>query len=150
MVDEEGRIIGQFPARQTDYQRLRRGYVHIPQQTAFFRSALWRQVGPLDPSFYFAMDYDLWVRLAKIAPLRYHPRTWANFRLHGGAKSLVADERCWPEMVRVHRREGGSWFSWLVFKATVRPYIYAWLPWRFRTWLRGLLLFAAAMTLGCP
>ena len=147
LVDEEGRVIGQFPARQTDYQRLRRGYVHIPQQASFFRAALWRRVGPLDPSFYFAMDYDLWVRLAKIASLRYYPRTWANFRLHGGAKSLTADDRCWPEMVRVHRREGGSWFSWLVFKAAVRPYIYAWLPWRFRTWLRGFLLLAAAMPL---
>jgi glycosyltransferase involved in cell wall biosynthesis len=145
LVDEEGCVIGQFPARQTDYQRLRRGYVHIPQQASFFRAALWRQVGPLDPSFYFAMDYDLWVRLAKIAPLRYHPRMWANFRLHGGAKSVAADERCWPEMVRVHRREAGSWFSWLVFKAAVRPYVYAWLPWRLRTWLRSFLLFAAAI-----
>ena len=40
---------------------LRQGYVHIPQQAAFFRADLWRQVGPLDPSLYFAMDYDLWL-----------------------------------------------------------------------------------------
>ncbi len=144
LIDEKGRVIGRFPSRQTDYQRLRRGYVHIPQQAAFFRADLWQQVGPLDPSFYFAMDYDLWVRLAKIAPLKYHPRKWANFRLHGGAKSLTADERCWPEMVRVHRREGGGWISWLVFKAKVRPFIYAWLPVRLRTWVRQYLVFAAA------
>ncbi|HLA97025.1 MAG TPA: glycosyltransferase family 2 protein, partial [Anaerolineales bacterium] len=31
LVDEHGRVIGKFPARQTDYQRLRRGYVRIPQ-----------------------------------------------------------------------------------------------------------------------
>lgn len=145
LIDESGNVIGRFPARQTDYQRLRRGYVHIPQQATFFRADLWKRVGPLDPSFYFAMDFDLWVRLAKIAPLKYHSRKWANFRLHGEAKSLAEDERCWPEMVRVHRREGGGSLSWLVLKAKIRPYIYAWLPVGLRTWLRQYLVFAAAM-----
>jgi hypothetical protein len=88
LVDETGRIIGRFPARQTDYRKLRRGYVHIPQQAAFFRADLWRRVGPLDPSFYFAMDYDLWVRLAKISSLKYLPKLWANFRLHGQESQL--------------------------------------------------------------
>jgi glycosyltransferase involved in cell wall biosynthesis len=136
LTDEAGNVIGQFPARQTDYRRLRQGYVHIPQQAAFFRASLWRQVGPLDPTFYFAMDYDLWVRLARLAPVVYQPRLWANFRLHGEAKSLVADDRCWPEMLRVHRREGGGWFSWLVFKAAIRPLIYGWLPLSLRLRLR--------------
>jgi len=139
LINERGEVIGRFPARQTDYARLRRGYVHIPQQAAFFRASLWRQVGPLDPTFYFAMDYDLWVRLAKLAPLHYHPRCWANFRLHGGGKSVIADDRCWPEMLRVHRREGGGWLTPLVFKAKIRPLIYAWLPLRLRLWLRQRL-----------
>lgn len=141
LVDETGAVIGRFPAAQTDYRRLRRGYVHIPQQAAFFRASLWRQVGPLDPTFYFAMDYDLWVRLAKLAPLHYQPRLWANFRIHGGGKSVIADERCWPEMLRVHWREGGGWFSWLVFKAKMRPLVYGWLPLKARLWLRRKLSF---------
>jgi hypothetical protein len=136
LVDEAGQVIGRFPARQTDYRRLLRGYVHIPQQAAFFRASLWRQVGPLDPTFYFAMDYDLWVRLARLAPLEYTPRLWANFRLHESGKSVASDDRCWPEMLRVHRREGGSRFSPLVFKARLRPLLYAWLPLRVRLWVR--------------
>jgi glycosyltransferase involved in cell wall biosynthesis len=139
LTDEAGQVIGRFPARQTDYRRLRRGYVHIPQQSAFFRASLWRQVGPLDPSFYFAMDYDLWVRLARRAPLLYLPRLWANFRLHASGKSVASDDRCWPEMLRVHYREGGGPFSWLVFKARVRPWLYAWLPMNLRVRLRRLL-----------
>jgi glycosyltransferase involved in cell wall biosynthesis len=141
LIDEAGKVIGKFPARQTDYSRLRRGYVHIPQQASFFRAALWRQVGPLDPSFYFAMDYDLWVRLASRASLLYVPSLWANFRLHGAGKSVVSDERCWPEMLRVHYREGGTPFSWLVFKAKIRPLVYAWLPLRLRLWMRRMLSF---------
>jgi glycosyltransferase involved in cell wall biosynthesis len=139
LIDETGQVIGKFPARQTDYSRLKRGYVHIPQQASFFRSRLWHQVGPLDPTFYFAMDYDLWVRISRLAPLEYVPRLWANFRLHETGKSVISDDRCWPEMLRVHWRDGGSWFSWLVMKAKVRPMIYAWLPLRLRLWLRRAL-----------
>jgi glycosyltransferase involved in cell wall biosynthesis len=139
LIDEESQVIGKFPARQTDYQRLMRGYVHIPQQATFFRSELWKIVGPLDPTFFFAMDYDLWVRLSQQAPLKYYPRNWANFRLHGGAKSIEADDRCWPEMVRVHRREGGSKISWLSLKASIRPWIYGWMPMKMRLWIRQYL-----------
>jgi len=71
LINAQGKTIGKFPAAQTDLRKLRRGYVHIPQQASFFRAELWRKVGPLDVSFYFAMDYDLWVRLAALAPLVY-------------------------------------------------------------------------------
>jgi glycosyltransferase involved in cell wall biosynthesis len=139
LIDEDGEVIGRFPARQTDNQRLMRGFVHIPQQAAFFRADIWRLVGPLNPSFYFAMDYDLWVRISQHSPIQYYPRLWANFRLHGDAKSIEADDRCWPEMMRVHRREGGSRVSWLSFKAAIRPLIYGWMPMNLRLWIRQYL-----------
>jgi len=120
LINAEGKTIGKFPAAQTDYRKLRRGYVHIPQQASFFRADLWRQVGPLDVSFYFAMDYDLWVRLAALAPLVYVPELWAAFRLHGAGKSIAADDRCWPEMLRVHYRDGGKVLSPIVFKYWLR------------------------------
>jgi len=132
LVDQQGAVIGQFPARQTDYRRLRRGFVHIPQQAAFFRSSLWRKVGPLDPTFYFAMDYDLWVRLAKLAPVRFVPQVWANFRMHSAAKTITADDRCWPEMIRIHYRDGGSFFSPIVAKYYVRKLVAPYWNWRRR------------------
>ena len=132
-INEQGRVIGKFPAAQTDLPRLRRGYVHIPQQTMFFRAELWKQVGPLDPSFYFAMDYDLWTRIAARAELRYLAgQTWANFRIHASGKTVAADDRCWPEMLRVHYRDGGSFFSPIVAKYYVRKLIAPLWNWRFR------------------
>jgi glycosyltransferase involved in cell wall biosynthesis len=123
-IDEQGRVIGQFGAAQTDYRRLRKGYVHIPQQTMFFRAGLWHMVGPLDPSFFFAMDYDLWVRIAARAPIQYlEGQTWANFRIHSSGKTIAADDRCWPEMLRVHYRDGGSFFSTIVAKYYIRKLV---------------------------
>lgn len=123
-IDENDRVIGRFNAAQTDLARLRRGFVHIPQPAAFFRAEHWRKVAPLDPSFYFAMDYDLWVRLAKVTQLKYNPGApWAKFRLHSDAKTVNADDRCWPEMLRVHYRDGGSLFAPIVFKYYLRKIV---------------------------
>jgi glycosyltransferase involved in cell wall biosynthesis len=134
-INEEGRLIGKFGAAQTNYRLLRQGYVHIPQQTMFLRAGLWKQLGPLDPSFYFAMDYDLWTRIAAHAELKYVPQTWANFRLHTSGKTIAADDRCWPEMIRIHYRDGGSFFSVIVAKYYIRKLIAPLWNWRRRKML---------------
>ena len=135
-INEEGNMIGKFGSAQTDYRLLRQGYVHIPQQTMFFRADLWKQVGPLDPSFYFAMDYDLWTRIASRSQIKYLPgQTWANFRLHTSGKTIAADDRCWPEMIRVHYRDGGSFFSVIVAKYYIRKLIAPLWNWRRRKML---------------
>lgn len=131
-INEDGRVIGKFGSAQTDYRLLRQGYAHIPQQTMFFRADLWKQVGPLDPSFYFAMDYDLWTRLAARTVLQYVPQLWANFRLHTSGKTIAADDRCWPEMIRVHYRDGGSFFAVIVAKYYIRKLIAPLWNWRRR------------------
>jgi len=131
-INENGLVMGKFNSAQTNYQLLRHGYVHIPQQTMFFRADLWKQVGPLDPSFYFAMDYDLWTRIAAHSEIKYVPQTWANFRLHTLGKTIAADDRCWPEMIRVHYRDGGSFFSIIVAKYYIRKLIAPLWNWRRR------------------
>jgi len=136
-INETGRVIGRFNSAQTDYRLLRQGYVHIPQQTMFFRASLWKEVGPLDPSFYFAMDYDLWTRITRRAPIAYVSQTWANFRLHTSGKTIAADDRCWPEMLRVHYRDGGGFFSIIVAKYYIRKLIAPLWNWRRRMMLKS-------------
>jgi glycosyltransferase involved in cell wall biosynthesis len=132
-IDENGKVVGKFPAAQTDLKRLRKGYVHIPQPAAFFRAEHWKKVAPLDDTFYFAMDYDLWVRLARVTELQYLPgETWANFRLHAGGKTINADERCWPEMLRVHYRDGGKALSPIVLKYQLRRLVAPLINWKRR------------------
>jgi glycosyltransferase involved in cell wall biosynthesis len=131
-INESGQLIGKFHAAQTNLYLLRQGYVHIPQQASFFRGDLWRSVGPLDPTFYFAMDYDLWVRIAARSDVKYVPQTWANFRLHTAGKTISADDRCWPEMLRVHYRDGGGFLSVIVAKYYIRKLIAPLWNWRRR------------------
>jgi glycosyltransferase involved in cell wall biosynthesis len=130
-IDENDRVIGRFNAAQTDLAKLKRGFVHLPQPSAFFRAEHWRKVGPLDPTFFFAMDYDLWVRLASVTKFIYVPgNAWAKFRLHSEAKTVSADDRCWPEMLRVHYRDGGSWLAPIVIKFWLRKLAAPLINWR--------------------
>jgi glycosyltransferase involved in cell wall biosynthesis len=132
-IDEHDQVIGKFNAALTDLKRLRRGYIHVPQPAAFIRADLWRQVGPLDPTFFFAMDYDLWVRLAQKSDFAYlKGETWANFRLHSGGKTVVSDDRNWPELLRVHYRDGGSFFSPIVARYWLRKLLAPYIHWRRR------------------
>ena len=97
-----------------------RGGVYIPQPAAFWRRDLWERVGPLDTKLYFAMDYDLWVRFARETSIQYHPKLWASFRIHGEGKTTISDARCWPEMRKIHQREGGSVISFFMAKYVLR------------------------------
>jgi glycosyltransferase involved in cell wall biosynthesis len=131
-IDSTGKLVGRFPAAKTDYTRLLRGYVHIPQQSAFFRGNLWRMVGPLDPSFYFAMDYDLWVRLAAVTAIDHVERLWANFRIHTDAKTSYAVDHCWPEMLRVFNRYAGGKISVFYMKYLLRQALAPLVPLRLK------------------
>jgi glycosyltransferase involved in cell wall biosynthesis len=129
-IDDSGREVGRFPSAASDYRRLRRGAPTIAQQSAFFRSVVWKMVGPLDPTFFYAMDYDLWIRISAVTPLAFVPRYWANFRLHDESKSMTVARLCWPEMMRVHFRDGGSAFSILYAKYLVRRVVEPIMPLR--------------------
>jgi glycosyltransferase involved in cell wall biosynthesis len=59
----------------------------IPQPATFFRRDLLEQVGSLDPACHYAMDYDLWLRFARVSEPVFIPRDLACFRWHGTSKS---------------------------------------------------------------
>jgi glycosyltransferase involved in cell wall biosynthesis len=143
IINDAGQVVGKFAAKQTSYQSMLRGSVHIPQATTFFRADLWRKVGPLDLSLFFSFDYDLWVKIAKVSQVHYVPRVWANFRMHYQGKSVKNDDQCYPDMIRVYEREVGKRpISVLKVRAAVRKLAYAWMPWQMRVWLRKALTFS--------
>ncbi len=141
LIDDSGATVGQFGSKQTSYRQMLRGSVHIPQATTFFRADVWRRVGPLDLSLFFSFDYDLWVKIAKVSNVLYVPKRWAQFRIHEAGKTIVNDDRCYPDMLRVLAREGGSWLSWLRLRMIARKLLYSWMPWKFRLRLRKILTF---------
>ncbi len=142
LIDDSSVTVGRFASKQTGYRQMLRGSVHIPQATTFIRADVWRQVGPLDLALFFSFDYDLWVKIAKVSQVLYVPKRWAKFRIHGAGKTIVNDDRCYPDMLRVLEREtGNGGLSWLRLRMIARKAFYSWMPWQFRLRLRKLLTF---------
>jgi hypothetical protein len=58
----------------------------IPQMGVFWNRAIWELAGPLDVNRHLDMDYDLWLRFAKITGPLVLLEDLADFRVHGQAK----------------------------------------------------------------
>jgi glycosyltransferase involved in cell wall biosynthesis len=86
VIDAEDRPIrGAISAYKSWVSRrysLRRliGRNFIPQPAVFFRRDLLDEVGGVDESLRYAMDYDLWLRFARVAEPAFVPRVLASFR----------------------------------------------------------------------
>lgn len=76
----------------------------IPQPATFFRRDLLDEVGTLDPSLRYAMDYDLWLRFARIAEPAFVPRPLASFRWHSASVTGAQYRRGAWECVRIAGR----------------------------------------------
>jgi hypothetical protein len=59
----------------------------ISQPAVFWRKSFGSSIGKLDESLYWTMDYDLWLRMARVTPPLIIRQTLANFRVHDTSKS---------------------------------------------------------------
>jgi glycosyltransferase involved in cell wall biosynthesis len=101
-IDAKGNVIGvnRMPAY---YRSMLRRNITLPQETAFFRRDVYEKAGELDESLAFSMDFDLWVRMAKVAPMRHVPAFLGCYREHTTSKSVTA-ERYAQEHERVYAK----------------------------------------------
>lgn len=100
-IDETGQIRNACEYVQpADFLKLFRG-CFICQPASFIRKSVFQQVGGLDESLSFCMDYDLWIRIAKAHPIGFIADYLANSRSHKDCKT----ETIWttvgiPEIVK--------------------------------------------------
>ncbi len=116
-IDIHGRVLR--PKREHAWSRFIWMYDHnfISQPSTFWRRGLYEQVGGLDPRRDLAMDADLWIRFAEVAPLYHVRRLWSRERICAEmktqrlrAQSLAAEalirsrylrnERIWPRRLK--------------------------------------------------
>lgn len=104
-IDGNGKPIRPYPTRPYDYLELvRETEDFFPQPATFMRQIAAAQVGFLDESLHYVMDYDLWLRMGLHGSFLHLPVEMACLRLHQGAKSLKAFARFAPEFVRMYER----------------------------------------------
>jgi glycosyltransferase involved in cell wall biosynthesis len=73
----------------------------ISQPAVFIRRSVLDQAGLLDPSYHCLLDHQLWLRMARLAPLVHIPETLAAARYHADAKNLARPTEFGREAFRV-------------------------------------------------
>ena len=91
----------------------------ISQPAVFFRKSLFEQAGLLDLSLHYAMDYDLWLRFAKITPAGVINRELSAFRRHGTSKSETGFRDQFFEQYAVACRYNPSFFNRAVHRFNI-------------------------------
>ena len=108
-VDAEGKEIGPCSyVEKPDLQRLIHEVDYIVQPAAFFRRSAFEAVGGVDESLHWALDYDLWLKIARRFPFAYVPRKLARYRLTGENKTARGRFDRFAELERVGRRHGAG------------------------------------------
>ena len=91
IVDAQDRDLRHRVALPVAFDDLYFGEYIIPQETTFFSKRLYRECGGVNSSYHYAMDYDLWLRMARIRAPRLLDDYLACFRFHEGQKSGRTD-----------------------------------------------------------
>ena len=109
IIDFEDRDVGRWV--MPPHERDSLAWIdYVPQETMFWRKRAWDKVGGIDPSFQFALDWELLARFTQadcnIVRLPYY---LGCFRVHPAQKtSAVIHTTGAEEMVRIRRRFHGE------------------------------------------
>lgn len=106
-IDADGSLIGRcVHVEPYSARRLFRYSDFIVQPAAFFRRSAYEAVGGIDPRLHFAMDYDLWMKIAARFEVAYLPRHLANFRWLFDNKTATGGFRRLDEIRDLVARQG--------------------------------------------
>jgi glycosyltransferase involved in cell wall biosynthesis len=88
-TDESGRIVSEVETGPTDHEGLASLNL-VCQPAAFFRRTALEAAGGLDRELRYAMDHDLWIRMARQHALGYIAEFLATYRLHPESKTRAS------------------------------------------------------------
>ena len=107
-VDADGRLLRKVRVRKFSFQRLLRNNIILHPATFVRRESL-NGVGGFDAGLLYAMDYNLWLKVATACgPPIELDRELACFRVHGGGLSSANRRAALEEEYRVRRRYLGG------------------------------------------
>ena len=115
-INEFGHVQSVLYSTPADFQKLYHGCV-ICQPAAFVRRHVFQQMGGVDQSLSFCMDYDLWIRISKNHTIAYVDDVLANARVHGSSKTSTQWNTVGIRevLMTVEKHYGSISNSWLRF-----------------------------------
>jgi glycosyltransferase involved in cell wall biosynthesis len=126
-IDMDGQIKSRFPAT-APFNLWKLIYLsdYILQQTVFFRKAVLDEVGYLDETLHWGMDWDILIRIGKRYPLEYIPTFMGCLREYKEAKTAAGGTKRFQELARIMRRHGRLRYPPGYFTYGLDTYVRTW------------------------
>lgn len=86
-TDIANKIVGKYPTEVFDSRRLAM-FNFICQPSTFFKRKAFFDSDCLNEDLQYALDYDLWIRMAKNFKFKYLPEFLSCYRLHDASKTV--------------------------------------------------------------
>lgn len=108
LIDYYGAVTKRFPATEP-FNLWKLVYLsdYILQQTVYFRRAIFAEIGYLDESLNWGMDWDILIRIGKRYPMRYIPEYMGCLREYEAAKTFSGGGKRHRELALIMRNHGG-------------------------------------------
>jgi len=108
-IDAQGQVTADHPANvhlYYDHDMFIRfwKYSTISQPATFWTRNMWENYGPLREKLYYAMDYDLWLRMSQKCHFHRVNAYNAKYRVHPEAKCFADNYSPRVELIEVSRR----------------------------------------------
>ena len=107
LIDYDGKVKSRFPwTGPFNLWKLVYLSDYILQQTVYFRRSVFGELGYLDESLNWGMDWDILIRIGKRHPMLYLPEYMGSLREYGEAKTFSGGGKRFRELAAILRRHG--------------------------------------------
>ena len=111
IIDENSNEVKVVESCAYSYDYLLNNAKGITQNSTFFKKEVFSTIGYLDESLHYAMDHDLFIRIAGIKDIPYIPNVLAKFRMQPKAKTAEGGHNFAKDLLSIRKKYKGNLFS---------------------------------------
>lgn len=115
-IDEEGKVIGEYPVEEFDYAKLGH-HCYLSQPSVMFSRAAYEKVGLLNEKMQMCLDYEYWIRLAQEYEFGCLKEYIGSTRIYGETKTATMQQQHLKEAFEILQKYYGKVpMHWIVTK----------------------------------
>ena len=111
IIDEKSNFIKIIKSKSYSFDYLLNHAKGITQNSTFFKRTVFELTGYLNEKVHYAMDRDLFIRIAKIKPIVYLPESLGEFRIQKDAKTAQGGYYFAKDLIKIRKKYGGNFLS---------------------------------------
>ena len=111
IIDEKSKQLKVIKSHSYTFDYLLNHARGITQNSTFFKREIFKKIGYIDESLHYAMDRDLFIRIASIKDMPYISKILAEFRMQPNAKTADGSYNFSKELIKIRKKYGGSFLS---------------------------------------